>query len=89
MSTKLHNVYIILLSQSRVYNYLVFSYTTSPFLTYLCHSVNRSGGLTKTPDRECVCIGDLGVRHCRVLLSSWPSIVVTMYDLDVFAEDGI
>ena len=62
MSTKLHNVYIILLSQSSVYNYLVFSYTTSPFLTYLCHSVNRSGGLTETLDRECVCIACIAIR---------------------------
>ena len=61
-----------------MYNYLVFSYTASPFLTWLCHSGNRSGGLTETPEWEFVCIGDLGARRCRVLLSSWPSVVVAM-----------
>ena len=70
-----------------MYNYLVFSYTTSPFLTWLCHSVNRSGGLTETPEQEHVYTGDLGVRCCRVLLSSWPPVVMTMLDVGVFAED--
>ena len=70
-----------------MYNYLVFSYTTSLFLTWLCHSVNQAGGLTETPEWECVCTGDLGVRCCRVLLSSWPSVVVTMLDLGAFAGD--
>ena len=79
-------VYILLLSQSHVYNYLVFSYITSPFLTWLYHSVNQSGGLTETPEQERVC-SDLGVRCCRVLLSSWPSVVVTMLDLGVFSGD--
>ena len=67
--------------------YLVFSCTTSPFLTWSCHSVNRSGGLTGTPEWEHVCTGDLGVRFCRVLLSSWRSVVVTTLDLGVFAGD--
>ena len=53
----------------------------------MCHSVNWSGGLTETPERERVCTGDLGVRCCRVLLSSWPPVVVTMLDLGVFAVD--
>ena len=70
-----------------MYNCLAFTYTTSPFLIWLCHSVNRSGGLTETPELECVSTGDLGVRHCQVLLSSWPSVVVTMSDLGVFARD--
>ena len=43
-----------------MYDYLVFSYTISPFLTWLCHSANQSGGLTETPEQERVCTGDLG-----------------------------
>ena len=57
------------------------------FIPYMVVSVNQSGGLTETPEWECVCTGDLGVRCCRVLLSSWPSVVVTMLDLGVFAGD--